>query len=166
VSHQPACLGQDAQADQAALLPGTIANDFRLKTATSDTGGRDETKLNLKSSWGDKLLLAPEAGEFLISVKTMNPGGGGSSLKSQWSRRFSITSRSHLHRTRLSRIHRSRGYHHSPIRLVPSISFPSCTAPQPGCGIHPWAGAMSSRMRGINMVCRIECLTRAGHRGA
>ena len=45
-----------------ALLPGTIANDFRTKTATSDTGGRDETKLGLKHSW-DKLLLAPEMGK-------------------------------------------------------------------------------------------------------
>ncbi|KAI9636856.1 uncharacterized protein MKK02DRAFT_33954 [Dioszegia hungarica] len=42
-----------------SLLPGTIANDFRTKTATSDTGGRDETKLDIKGAWGEKLLLPP-----------------------------------------------------------------------------------------------------------
>lgn len=52
-----------------ALLPGTIANDFRTKTATSATGGRDETKLGIKHSW-DKLLLAPEIGKSNAGLGT------------------------------------------------------------------------------------------------
>ncbi|RSH95143.1 hypothetical protein EHS25_000229 [Saitozyma podzolica] len=42
-----------------SLLPGTIANDFRTKTAVAETGGRDETKLPIRHSW-EKLLLQPE----------------------------------------------------------------------------------------------------------
>ena len=43
------------------LLPGTIANDFRLKTSSKGTGGRDETRLDIKHDW-EKLLLAPQKG--------------------------------------------------------------------------------------------------------
>ncbi|OXG18344.1 hypothetical protein C361_04467 [Cryptococcus neoformans Tu259-1] len=43
-----------------SLCPGTIDNEFRLKTATSQTGGRDETKLPIKHAW-EGLLLQPEA---------------------------------------------------------------------------------------------------------
>ncbi|WVQ73780.1 hypothetical protein IAR50_003360 [Cryptococcus sp. DSM 104548] len=42
-----------------SLCRGTIDNEFRLKTATEQTGGRDETKLPIKHSW-EKLLLKPE----------------------------------------------------------------------------------------------------------
>ncbi|WWD21317.1 hypothetical protein CI109_105801 [Kwoniella shandongensis] len=42
-----------------SFCPGTIDNDFRLKTAFSQTGGRDETKLPIKHSW-EGLLLSPE----------------------------------------------------------------------------------------------------------
>ncbi|ODN80963.1 hypothetical protein L202_03075 [Cryptococcus amylolentus CBS 6039] len=42
-----------------SLCPGTIDNDFRLKTVDSQTGGRDETKLAIKHSW-EKLLLSPK----------------------------------------------------------------------------------------------------------
>lgn len=47
-----------------ALCPGTIDNEFRLKTAVSQTGGRDETKLPIKHAW-EGLLLQQEAGEFI-----------------------------------------------------------------------------------------------------
>lgn len=49
---------------RSALCPGTIDNEFRLKTATSQTGGRDETKLPIKHAW-EGLLLQPEAGESI-----------------------------------------------------------------------------------------------------
>ncbi|WWC72898.1 uncharacterized protein I206_106862 [Kwoniella pini CBS 10737] len=42
-----------------SFCPGTIDNEFRLKTATSQTGGRDETKLPIKHKW-EKLLLSPQ----------------------------------------------------------------------------------------------------------
>ncbi|WWC63790.1 uncharacterized protein I303_106395 [Kwoniella dejecticola CBS 10117] len=42
-----------------SFCPGTIDNEFRLKTSTSQTGGRDETKLPIKHKWG-KLLLSPQ----------------------------------------------------------------------------------------------------------
>ncbi|KAK4687314.1 hypothetical protein P7C73_g2798, partial [Tremellales sp. Uapishka_1] len=42
-----------------SLLPGTIANDFRTKSASSETGGRDETRLDIDQPW-EKLLLSPE----------------------------------------------------------------------------------------------------------
>ena len=44
-----------------ALLPGTIANGFRLKHAIDQTGGRDETTLPIKHAW-EKLLLDPKEG--------------------------------------------------------------------------------------------------------
>ncbi|WWC90981.1 uncharacterized protein L201_005920 [Kwoniella dendrophila CBS 6074] len=42
-----------------SFCPGTIDNEFRLKTSTSQTGGRDETKLPIKHKW-EKLLLSPQ----------------------------------------------------------------------------------------------------------
>ncbi|WVF65316.1 hypothetical protein IAT40_000042 [Kwoniella sp. CBS 6097] len=42
-----------------SFCPGTIDNEFRLKTASSQTGGRDETKLDIKHAW-EGLLLKPE----------------------------------------------------------------------------------------------------------
>ncbi|KAK8844028.1 hypothetical protein IAR55_006822 [Kwoniella newhampshirensis] len=42
-----------------SFCPGTIDNDFRLKTAFSQKGGRDETKLPIKHAW-EGLLLSPE----------------------------------------------------------------------------------------------------------
>ncbi|WVQ81303.1 hypothetical protein IAT38_003426 [Cryptococcus sp. DSM 104549] len=42
-----------------SFCPGTINNDFRLKTATSQTGGRDETKMPIKHTW-EGLLLQPD----------------------------------------------------------------------------------------------------------
>lgn len=46
---------------EVALLPGTIANGFRLKHAVDKTGGRDETTLPIRHSW-EKLLLDPKDG--------------------------------------------------------------------------------------------------------
>ncbi|WWC98206.1 hypothetical protein V866_005097 [Kwoniella sp. B9012] len=42
-----------------SFCPGTIDNEFRLKTSTSQSGGRDETKLPIKHKW-EKLLLTPQ----------------------------------------------------------------------------------------------------------
>jgi hypothetical protein len=44
-----------------ALLPGTIANGFRLKHAVNNGGGVDETQLDIRHNW-EKLLLKPEDG--------------------------------------------------------------------------------------------------------
>lgn len=46
-----------------SLLPGTIDNGFRLKTATSQTGGNCEVQGGVKHSY-ENLLLAPEQGEY------------------------------------------------------------------------------------------------------
>lgn len=62
----------------SALLPGTIANDFRTKTAVAETGGRDETKLPIRHSW-EKLLLQPEQGghgRFLAQIDICPRGHG------------------------------------------------------------------------------------------
>jgi len=49
-----------------ALLPGTIANGFRLKHAVNkEGGGVDETQLDIRHNW-EKLLLKPEDGEHLL----------------------------------------------------------------------------------------------------
>jgi hypothetical protein len=45
-----------------ALLPGTIANGFRLKHAVNKGGGVDETQLDIRHNW-EKLLLKPEDGK-------------------------------------------------------------------------------------------------------
>lgn len=45
-----------------ALLPGTIANGFRLKHAVNNGGGVDETQLDIRHNW-EKLLLKPEDGK-------------------------------------------------------------------------------------------------------
>lgn len=42
-----------------SLLPGTIDNEFRTKTATAQTGGNCEVHNGVKSQWGDKILLKP-----------------------------------------------------------------------------------------------------------
>ncbi|WVR08858.1 hypothetical protein IAU60_005917 [Kwoniella sp. DSM 27419] len=42
-----------------SFCPGTIDNEFRHKTATSQSGGRDETKMNIKHAWEG--LLLPQA---------------------------------------------------------------------------------------------------------
>ncbi|OCF32452.1 hypothetical protein I316_05878 [Kwoniella heveanensis BCC8398] len=42
-----------------SFCPGTIDNEFRLKTASAQTGGRDETKMDIKHAW-EGLLLQPE----------------------------------------------------------------------------------------------------------
>lgn len=44
-----------------SLLPGTIDNDFRTKTATTGAGGNCEVQKGVKAGWGDKLLLQPSA---------------------------------------------------------------------------------------------------------
>jgi hypothetical protein len=53
-----------------ALLPGTIANDFRTKTAVAQTGGRDETRVEMGQPWVEKLLLAPDKGEDSMQFST------------------------------------------------------------------------------------------------
>ncbi|WVQ92996.1 hypothetical protein IAU59_000059 [Kwoniella sp. CBS 9459] len=42
-----------------SFCPGTIDNEFRLKTATAQSGGRDETKMDIKHAW-EGLLLKPD----------------------------------------------------------------------------------------------------------
>lgn len=44
----------------SALLPGTIDNDFRTKTAISQTGGNCEVHNGVDATWGEKLLLKQE----------------------------------------------------------------------------------------------------------
>lgn len=48
-----------------ALIPGTIANGFRLKHAVNNGGGVDETQLDIRHNW-EKLLLKPEDGKHLL----------------------------------------------------------------------------------------------------
>ena len=50
-----------------ALLPGTIANGFRLKHAVNNGGGVDETQLDIRHNW-EKLLLNPEDGKHLLKM--------------------------------------------------------------------------------------------------
>lgn len=52
--------------DFSALLPGTIANGFRLKHAVNESGGRDETTLPIRHAW-EKLLLKPEDGRSAVT---------------------------------------------------------------------------------------------------
>jgi len=49
-----------------ALLPGTIANGFRLKHAVNNGGGVDEIQLDIRHNW-EKLLLKPEDGKHLLN---------------------------------------------------------------------------------------------------
>ncbi|WOO78557.1 11-beta-hydroxysteroid dehydrogenase-like 3 [Vanrija pseudolonga] len=42
-----------------SLLPGTIDNEFRTKTAFAQTGGNCEVHNRVNGGWGDKLLLPP-----------------------------------------------------------------------------------------------------------
>ena len=46
------------------LLPGTIDNGFRKKSATSQDGGQCEVEEGVKHTW-DRLLLKPETGKCL-----------------------------------------------------------------------------------------------------
>ncbi|WRT69298.1 uncharacterized protein IL334_006282 [Kwoniella shivajii] len=56
-----------------SFCPGTIDNEFRLKTATSQSGGRDETKLPIKHQW-EKLLLSPEkVVEIILHNLSLSP---------------------------------------------------------------------------------------------
>jgi hypothetical protein len=50
-----------------ALLPGTIANGFRLKHAVNNGGGVDETQLDIRHNW-EKLLLKPEDGKHPLQM--------------------------------------------------------------------------------------------------
>lgn len=68
-----------------SLLPGTIDNGFRLKTATSQTGGACEVHAGVKHSF-EKLLLPPEKG------KSMTVGHEWLYRLYQWSRSFSSNS--------------------------------------------------------------------------
>jgi len=56
-----------------ALLPGTIANGFRLKHAVNNGGGVDETQLDIRHNW-EKLLLKPEDGKPTCEVVADNSG--------------------------------------------------------------------------------------------
>ena len=49
-----------------AILPGTIDNEFRTKTATSQTGGQCEVQAGVKHSY-ENLLLPSEKGEEGLS---------------------------------------------------------------------------------------------------
>ena len=49
------------------MLPGTVENDFRRKTATSQSGGKDELDEGIRHAF-EKLLLKPEAGALIPPV--------------------------------------------------------------------------------------------------
>lgn len=53
------CFHEDCS-DLIALLPGTIDNEFRTKTAFANTGGNCEVHKGIKAGWGEKLLLPPQ----------------------------------------------------------------------------------------------------------
>jgi len=82
-----------------ALLPGTIANGFRLKHAVNDGGGVDETTLPIRHSW-EKLLLNPEDGMSQVSSKLIANG--------QWCRQSCVNYPSTPPRHLLSHIFHSR----------------------------------------------------------
>ncbi|WVO15497.1 hypothetical protein L204_103155 [Cryptococcus depauperatus] len=56
-----------------SFCPGTIDNEFRLKTATSQLGGRDETKLAIKHSWEGLLLKPEEVTKMILYHLSLSP---------------------------------------------------------------------------------------------
>lgn len=63
-----------------ALLPGTIENDFRRKSALGGTGGKDELDEGIKHNW-EGLLLQPERGAYQKPL----PYAGRADARAQWS---------------------------------------------------------------------------------